>query len=58
MLSEENVLVRENPSDCVVAIIPSKTKDLNEDKLRIYAMLWENNIQCDLNYKLGWNLGK
>ncbi len=50
--------IRENPSDVIVATIPSKNLDMTNEKLKIYDLLWRNGFKCELNQKLKWNLGK
>lgn len=57
-LKDPNVTIRENPSDCIVASIPSKTMDMTPEKMRVYSLLWDAGIKCDFNYRLNWNLGK
>ena len=50
--------IRENPSDLIVATIPSKNMDMSAEKLKLYDLLWSSGFKCDMNYKLNWNLGK
>jgi histidyl-tRNA synthetase len=50
--------VRENPSECIIATIPSKNMDMTAEKMKLCDILWEAGFKCDFNYKLNWNLGK
>lgn len=56
MMKEGNI--KENPSDCIVAAIPSKDMDINSERLKIYDLLWEAGLKCDIVYKFNWNLTK
>lgn len=49
---------RDNPSECIVATIPSQEIDMNEHRFKVLDLLWSNGIKCDLIGKLNWNLGK
>jgi histidyl-tRNA synthetase len=57
-LKDTNLVIRENPSECIVASIPSKTIDLTPEKMKVYSLLWDAGFKCDFNYRLNWNLGK
>lgn len=50
--------VKENPSQFIVATIPSKNIDINIHKFAIYDRLWEAGFKGDVIHKLNWNLGK
>ncbi|KAM3135383.1 hypothetical protein pb186bvf_012541 [Paramecium bursaria] len=50
--------VKENPSQFIVATIPSKNIDINAHKFAIYDKLWEAGFKGDVIHKLNWNLGK
>ena len=58
LMEDKNVVLRENPSECIVASIPSKNMDMSSEKLKMCDMLWNAGFKCDLNYKMNWNLGK
>lgn len=57
-MEDKTVVLRENPSECIVASIPSKNMDMNGEKLKMCDLLWNAGFKCDLNYKMNWNLGK